>query len=208
MEGVVPSIVFSIIAFTLGYQVHSIIASQSNRVLSAPKSKSKLRQPQAAASASDASDFESDASDSESALSSNLKDIKFDVQEGIKLVLVVNDELKMTKGKIAAQAGHATLACAMTLKDANPKVRLSASQIVQSLADARVSSGQPKIALQGASTEELETLAAQARSINLCARIIRDAGRTQVASGSKTIVGIGPGPAKLVNTITGKLKLL
>ncbi|WVN90910.1 peptidyl-tRNA hydrolase [Cryptococcus depauperatus CBS 7841] len=197
MEGVVPSIVFSIIAFTLGYQVHSIIASQSNRVLSAPKSKSKLRQPQAAASASDASDFESDASDSESALSSNLKDIKFDVQEGIKLVLVVNDELKMTKGKIAAQAGHATLACAMTLKDANPKL-FKAWQM----------QGQPKIALQGASTEELETLAAQARSINLCARIIRDAGRTQVASGSKTIVGIGPGPAKLVNTITGKLKLL
>ncbi|WVO18479.1 peptidyl-tRNA hydrolase [Cryptococcus depauperatus] len=197
MEGVVPSIVFSIIAFTLGYQVHSIIASQSNRVLSAPKSKSKLRQPQAAASASDVSDFESDASDSESALSSNLKDIKFDVQEGIKLVLVVNDELKMTKGKIAAQAGHATLACAMTLKDANPKL-FKAWQM----------QGQPKIALQGASTEELETLAAQARSINLCARIIRDAGRTQVASGSKTIVGIGPGPAKLVNTITGKLKLL
>lgn len=38
-------------------------------------------------------------------------------------MLVVNDELRMTKGKIAAQAGHATLACAMTLKEANPKVR-------------------------------------------------------------------------------------
>jgi peptidyl-tRNA hydrolase len=39
------------------------------------------------------------------------------------MVLVVNDSLKMSKGKIAAQAGHATLACAMMLKDINPKVR-------------------------------------------------------------------------------------
>lgn len=46
----------------------------------------------------------------------------------MKLVLVVNDELKMTKGKIAAQAGHATLACAMTLKEANPKVTETIAQ--------------------------------------------------------------------------------
>ena len=38
------------------------------------------------------------------------------------MVLVVNDSLKMTKGKIAAQAGHATLACALMLKEVNPKV--------------------------------------------------------------------------------------
>ena len=38
-------------------------------------------------------------------------------------MLVVNDSLKMQKGKIAAQAGHATLACALMLKDANPRVR-------------------------------------------------------------------------------------
>lgn len=37
-------------------------------------------------------------------------------------MLVVNDSLKMSKGKIAAQAGHATLACAMMLKEVNPKV--------------------------------------------------------------------------------------
>jgi peptidyl-tRNA hydrolase len=42
--------------------------------------------------------------------------------EEVKLVLVVNDSLKMQKGKIAAQAGHATLACALMLKDANPRV--------------------------------------------------------------------------------------
>jgi peptidyl-tRNA hydrolase len=34
----------------------------------------------------------------------------------------VNDSLKMQKGKIAAQAGHATLACALMLKEKNPGV--------------------------------------------------------------------------------------
>jgi peptidyl-tRNA hydrolase len=51
---------------------------------------------------------------------------------------------------------------------------------------------QPKIAVRCQSTDELEVLAAQARSLNLCARTIQDAGRTQVAAGSKTVLGIGP----------------
>lgn len=68
--------------------------------------------------------------------------------------------------------------------------------------------GQPKIALRAANTEELDTLAQRARDLNLCARTIQDAGRTQVAPGSKTILGIGPGPARLINQVTGKLKLL
>lgn len=51
-------------------------------------------------------------------------------------------------------------------------------------------------------------MARHARSLNLCARTIQDAGRTQVAPGSKTVLGIGPGPARLINQVTGKLKLL
>lgn len=68
--------------------------------------------------------------------------------------------------------------------------------------------GQPKIALRCADTKELEDLARQARALNLCARTIQDAGRTQVAPGSKTVLGVGPGPARLINQVTGKLKLL
>lgn len=68
--------------------------------------------------------------------------------------------------------------------------------------------GQPKICLKAANTEELDAMARHARSLNLCARTIQDAGRTQVAPGSKTVLGIGPGPARLINQVTGKLKLL
>jgi hypothetical protein len=43
--------------------------------------------------------------------------------DGVKMVLVVNESLRMSKGKIAAQAGHATLACALTVMSRNPVVR-------------------------------------------------------------------------------------
>lgn len=36
-------------------------------------------------------------------------------------------------------------------------------------------------------------LAAKARSLGLVVSLVQDAGRTQIAPGSKTVVGIGPG---------------
>ncbi|KAJ2971781.1 hypothetical protein NUW54_g12420 [Trametes sanguinea] len=67
---------------------------------------------------------------------------------------------------------------------------------------------QAKIALKATSEEELLELEAIAKSLNLAARSIVDAGRTQIAAGSRTVLGIGPGPVELVNKVTGKLRLL
>jgi PTH2 family peptidyl-tRNA hydrolase len=50
----------------------------------------------------------------------------------------------------------------------------------------------------------MDKLAAHARSLGLTAKSIRDAGRTQVAAGSRTVLGIGPGPVKIVDQVTGK----
>lgn len=68
--------------------------------------------------------------------------------------------------------------------------------------------GQAKVALQVKSEEELELLQAQALSLGLVAHIIHDAGRTQIASGSATVLGIGPAPKSVVDQVTGHLKLL
>ncbi|KAG8868055.1 hypothetical protein FRC20_004244 [Serendipita sp. 405] len=68
--------------------------------------------------------------------------------------------------------------------------------------------GQAKIAVQVSSEEDLLLLQASAQSLNLVARVIQDAGRTQIASGSRTVLGIGPGPVDLINQVTGHLKLL
>ena len=69
--------------------------------------------------------------------------------------------------------------------------------------------GQAKIAVQArGGEEELEALRAQARSLGVTAEVIADAGRTQIASGSRTVLGVGPAPKSVVDQVTGHLKLL
>ncbi|KAG4417914.1 hypothetical protein IFR04_008968 [Cadophora malorum] len=122
-----------------------------------------------------------------------------DANEECKMVLVVRTDLGMTKGKIAAQCGHATLACYKHFLKHDPK-----SKILRRWERG----GQMKIALQAKSEEDLDTLQATAISLGLVAEVIADAGRTQIASGSHTVLGIGPGPASVINQVTGTLKLL
>ncbi|OCK75484.1 PTH2-domain-containing protein, partial [Lepidopterella palustris CBS 459.81] len=119
--------------------------------------------------------------------------------EECKLVLIVRTDLGMTKGKIAAQCSHATLACYKAFLRSSPN-----SPILRRWER----HGQMKVALQVKSEEELEMLQAQALSLGLCAQIIHDAGRTQIASGSATVLGIGPAPRSVVDQVTGSLKLL
>ncbi|KIP11487.1 hypothetical protein PHLGIDRAFT_124884 [Phlebiopsis gigantea 11061_1 CR5-6] len=117
--------------------------------------------------------------------------------EQCKLVLVVRTDLKMSSGKIAAQCGHATLACYKALQKTNPQLLRHWER-----------TGQAKVAVKAGSEDELLELEAIAKSLNLCARSILDAGRTQIAAGSRTVLGVGPGPVELVNKVTGKLRLL
>ncbi|OGE51589.1 hypothetical protein PENARI_c013G09163 [Penicillium arizonense] len=121
-----------------------------------------------------------------------------DNTEEVKLVLVVRMDLGMTKGKIAAQCSHATLACYKYFLEYAPD-----SAILRRWERG----GQAKIALQVKSEDEVLVMQAQAMSLGLCARVIQDAGRTQIASGSKTVLGI-LGPKSVVDGVTGHLKLL
>jgi len=121
-----------------------------------------------------------------------------DSADEVKLVLVVRTDLGMTKGKIAAQAGHATLACYKYLLNHAPSAPLLKRW---------ERGGQAKIAVQVKSEDELSVLHAQAMSLGLCARVVQDAGRTQIAAGSTTVLGI-LGPKPVVDQVTGHLKLL
>ncbi|KAI0762618.1 peptidyl-tRNA hydrolase, partial [Fomes fomentarius] len=125
----------------------------------------------------------------------DLSAVKPGFLEPCKLVLVVRTDLGMSAGKIAAQ--HATLACYRALQKTNPSLLRHWER-----------TGQAKIALKASSEDELLELEAIAKSLNLAARSIHDAGRTQIAAGSRTVLGIGPAPVELVNKVTGKLRLL
>lgn len=102
-------------------------------------------------------------------------------------------------GKIAAQCSHATLACYKAMIRANP---------AHPLLRQWERLGQAKVALKIDSEDEMLMLQAQAISLGLCAQVIHDAGRTQIASGSATVLGIGPAPKSKIDEVTGHLKLL
>jgi len=125
--------------------------------------------------------------------------------EECKLVLVVRTDLGMTKGKIAAQCGHATLACYKRLEKAAAK---DANGPEAKLLRQWERLGQAKIAVQVKSEEEMLELQAKARSLGVTAEVIQDAGRTQIAASSRTVLGVGPAPKSEVDQITGHLKLL
>ncbi|KAA1468581.1 PTH2-domain-containing protein [Dentipellis sp. KUC8613] len=145
----------------------------------------------------DIEEDEEDSEDEEDLADGDLSAIKAGMLQHCKLVLVVRTDLKMTPGKIAAQCGHATLACYKALSKKNPKLLQHWER-----------TGQAKIVLKGTSEEQLMELEAIAKSLNLCARHIEDAGRTQVEPGSRTVLGIGPAPVDLINQVTGHLRLL
>ncbi|XP_057295315.1 peptidyl-tRNA hydrolase 2, mitochondrial-like [Hydractinia symbiolongicarpus] len=113
-----------------------------------------------------------------------------------KMVLVVRQDLGMGKGKAAAQCCHAAVDVYNRTKKVHP----------QWLANWEKSAC-PKVALKCPDEEALEALASHARVLGLDTSVIRDAGRTQIPSGSKTVLGIGPAPVDAVNKVTGHLKL-
>ncbi|XP_060079135.1 peptidyl-tRNA hydrolase 2, mitochondrial-like [Ylistrum balloti] len=114
-----------------------------------------------------------------------------------KLIVVVRTDLKMGKGKIAAQVAHAAVqaynSCAKYYPDMLREWKYS---------------GQPKVVVKVDSETSLLALASKAKTLGLNASVIRDAGRTQIPGGSVTVCGVGPGPSDLVSSVTGHLKLL
>ncbi|RWR72133.1 peptidyl-tRNA hydrolase 2, mitochondrial [Cinnamomum micranthum f. kanehirae] len=119
-----------------------------------------------------------------------------EILEDFKMVLVVRNDLKMGKGKIAAQCSHATLGLYKKLLHRAPKA-LNRWEMC----------GQVKVVLKIESEEDMLVLQERAKSLKLPTHITIDAGRTQIAPNSRTVMAI-LGPADLVDEVTGGLKLL
>uniref|UniRef100_A0A182W2C2 peptidyl-tRNA hydrolase n=1 Tax=Anopheles minimus TaxID=112268 RepID=A0A182W2C2_9DIPT len=117
----------------------------------------------------------------------------------MKMVLVVRSDLGLKKGKIASQCAHAAVLCCMRASNgAAGKIKL----------DSWLMQGQPKIVLRVESLQEMHLLTERAEAIGVIAEIVRDAGRTQVASGTETVVGLGPDRSEAIDSLVGNLKLL
>lgn len=113
-----------------------------------------------------------------------------------KMILVVRNDLKMGKGKVAAQCSHAAVSAYKQVHRRNPALLKQWEYC-----------GQPKVVVKAPDEETLIDLLGHAKEVGLPVSLIQDAGRTQIAPGSRTVLGIGPGPADLIDRVTGDLKL-
>jgi PTH2 family peptidyl-tRNA hydrolase len=114
-----------------------------------------------------------------------------------KQVIVFRSDLKMGKGKLAAQAGHAAVSAA---EEARKRHRV--------WWEAWLFEGQRKIAVKVKDEKELSELESAAKDLGLPNALIVDRGLTQIPEGTVTCLGIGPAPEGLVDKLTGKLQLL
>ncbi|XP_006631065.1 probable peptidyl-tRNA hydrolase 2 [Lepisosteus oculatus] len=115
-----------------------------------------------------------------------------------KMVFVVNMELSMGVGKVAAQVGHAAVGLYQALQEKNSW---------REMAWKWDQAGAKKVVLQGSNMAHLLELQALAMSLSLPTYLVQDAGRTQVESGSRTVLAV-IGEEEVVNNVTGNLKLL
>lgn len=111
-----------------------------------------------------------------------------------KQVIVIRKDLKMSKGKLATQAAHASVNVYKKAK--------------KSIVDEWLSNGGKKVILKVDTEKELINIYEKAKVSKLPCVLIKDAGLTHLSPGTVTAVGIGPDDEKKINKITGKLKLL
>ncbi|KAJ9461123.1 Peptidyl-tRNA hydrolase [Diplonema papillatum] len=118
-------------------------------------------------------------------------------EDTFKMMLVLRRDLGMSVGKMVAQGAHAAVGSTG-----------AAARSHREWHDRWLGSGAAKIAVGVESEDELLGLQAQAVSLDLPSCVVRDAGRTEVESGTVTALAIGPCPHRVVDPITRELKLL
>ena len=112
----------------------------------------------------------------------------------LKQVIIVRQDLKLPKGKLAAQSAHASVEA--VLRSDKRKV------------NAWKQEGMAKIVLKVKDLKELRKYNQNAKSTGLVTAVITDAGKTTVAPGTTTCMAIGPDNEEKIDKITSDLKLL
>ena len=111
-----------------------------------------------------------------------------------KQVILIRKDLKMSKGKMSAQAAHASTDA--LLKSHKDDINAWKNQ------------GMKKVILSVDTEKDLLKLRQDAEDAGLIVAIIADAGRTELAPGTVTAVGIGPADEEKIDKVTGHLKLI
>ncbi len=111
-----------------------------------------------------------------------------------KQVILIRNDLKLPKGKMAAQASHAAVEA--VLRSDKDKVKTWRN------------AGMKKIALKVDSEKDLLKYLQIAKDAGLVTSLITDAGRTVVEPGTRTCMAIGPDDEDMIDAITRDLKMM
>ncbi len=111
-----------------------------------------------------------------------------------KQVILVRTDLKLSKGKMAAQCSHASVDA--VLKSSKTKI------------DSWQKEGMKKSILKVKDKTELMEYKKKAGQLKLKTALIIDAGKTHLEPGTVTCLAIGPDKEKEIDKVTGKLKLI
>lgn len=183
-----------VVSFVTGYYVHQMLKPTS------PK-RFQLKPTSATTTTKSEDDSEDEEEEEDEGLDINSLALN-EIPGEVRMTLVVRQDLKMGKGKAAAQCSHATLA--LYKKITNPQLESYNPELVNRW---ELGNGQAKITLQVPNQEEMDLLYAKAISLGINSYIVHDAGRTQIAAGSATVLGLGPAPKRILDEVTGDLKL-
>jgi peptidyl-tRNA hydrolase, PTH2 family len=111
-----------------------------------------------------------------------------------KQVIVVRNDLKMPKGKLAAQVAHGSVEAVFNSDERTVKEWKRC--------------GMKKSVLKVESLDELNKILIAAKNEGLKVGLINDAGRTFLPAGTTTVLGIGPDFEEKIDRVTAHLKLL
>ncbi len=129
-----------------------------------------------------------------------------------KQVLVVRKDLKMRKGKIAAQCAHASMRVllqAMRGKGIRGGTRWSLDVPGGSALETWLEGAFTKVCVYVESEEALVAVAADAEARGVPFAMITDSGRTEFGGvPTRTVVAVGPDWRARVDEVTGDLPLL
>lgn len=112
----------------------------------------------------------------------------------MKQVIVVRMDLKLPRGKLAAQVAHASVKAMLHSSDKN--------------VDAWLKDGMKKVVCKVESKEDLFILKERAKINGISTGLIKDAGKTVIQSGTVTCLGLGPELDEKIDKVTSHLKLL
>jgi len=111
-----------------------------------------------------------------------------------KQVIMIRQDLNLPKGKLAAQAAHASVEA--VLRSGKKEV------------DAWRKEGMKKIVVKVKDEKEMLRRNQLAKDFGLVTAVITDAGRTVVEPGTRTCCAVGPARENDVDRVTGDLSIL